>query len=173
MLRSKFGGQTFHQADQRSLAGSVIGVERLASLAGGRADHNDMSRGFRSGGGLHGADRIFDQGEDRIEVDRHSFSPLLVAHGIDSHIFGAPNSMIGHQDIEAAELGHTGPHELTGSRGSIETESYGTTVFFPQLASERFGLARGFLVVEENLRPGLDKHANRGGADAPRASRDQ
>jgi hypothetical protein len=119
------------QPGATQFTGSVIGVERLASLPGGRADHNDMSWGFRCCGSLHGPDRIFDQGEDRIQVDRHSFSPLLVAHPIDGDIFGAPNSMIGHQDVEAAELGLTGPHELTGSRASLETQSHGATVFFP------------------------------------------
>ena len=84
MRGGEFGGKTLDHADQGALAGGVIAVERLASLARGGADQHDMTgRGILAWLPLHLSDRMLHQAENAFQVDGQGAGPLVLRHAID------------------------------------------------------------------------------------------
>src|ERR1700693_1484225 len=127
-------------------------MKRLAALAAGGADEHDMS-----GGGtgarlrLHLSHRMLDQAEDGVKVDGKSIAPLLVAHLLDGDVFGRPDAVIGHENVEASKMLHDFGHQRAGRVWIIKLGGEGMTVF-AAFFGETFGLRLRLLIAERELR---------------------
>ena len=90
MMRGKLRGEAFHQTNYSSLWCPVMGVKRLAALAGGGRYHNDAAPSLAD----HLRDGVVDDGVNPLEIDRHHFVPLLLRHFL--RWAGARNSKCRH-----------------------------------------------------------------------------
>src|SRR5262249_91580 len=161
-------------ADKRALGGGVIAMELLAALARGRADENDVTRGLPVPGLLlHHGNRALDQGKNTIEIYRNRFLPLPVWQGIDGLIFRWPDSVVGDQNINPAELGDGCRDRFRSCFRSGEIAGERNTAFRAQFAAETCCLLTCFLVGENNSSTGFNKRTHGSGPDPTRSAGNQ
>ena len=70
---------------------------------------------------------MFDEGEDAIQVDGDSISPLLRRHFVDGDIFGGPDAVVGYEDVQTTEAGYRGCNQWFGSVCSSEITLHSNT----------------------------------------------
>ena len=122
---------------------------------------------------LHLRDRVLDQTKHGVEIDRECRPPLLIRHLLDGYVFDGPDSVIGHENIDPAEmLGRLGNQHASGIR-LIRLLADGMTIRLPTFLGQSLRLRPRLLITEYNLGASRRKKTNRSRADAARTTCDQ
>ncbi len=146
----------------------------LAALPAGRTDEHDVpGRCVRTRLSLHLCDGVLDQSEDTVEIDRQGGAPLLVGHALDGNVFRRPDSVVGHENVEASEMADRLGHQRPCGLRIVE-------IARDRVADRRAAILRECVcrgtstpITEHNLGTRGREHADRGGADAARTAGDQ
>ena len=175
-VRSEFGGEALGEGDERAFAGGVVGVEGLATLAGGGGNQNDVAAGTSvdGGAGEHVGGGGVDEAEDAVVVNRLGAAPLGGGHGGDGGLDGRPDAVVGDEDVEVAEGCDGGGDECLAvfrcGEILLHGKAEGGAAAF---GCERLGLGPCLAIAEGNARSGQAEEAHCGGADAARTSGDE
>ena len=116
---------------------------------------------------------LLDETKDSVEIDRHCRAPLFIRHALNRDIFDGPHAVIRNQNVESSKplngLGDKGPGSLriVKIRRNRETD-LGTT-----LLGQGVSLRARTSIAEGNFRVGCGEHADRGGPDAARTTRNE
>src|SRR5579885_2394322 len=103
MVPRQFRCEALCETDDRALGRGIIGVKHLSALAGSRTDKNNMTKRLYVYVLFHLRNRMYDEAENGIQIDRQRTPPLVYAHFVDQHIIDKPDPMIHNQNIKLAE----------------------------------------------------------------------
>src|SRR6266566_6382490 len=171
-LADEFGGEALGEADESALGGGVVGVEGLASLAGGGTDEDNVAAdSIHCRLGLHLGDCGADYAEDAVEVGAEGVSPLGGCHGGDGGVVGGPDAVVQDGAVQAAEGGYgSGDEGLAIFRGGEGLLDGAAELGASALLDEGLGLLGGGAVAEDHLCACLAEEADGGCADSAGAS---
>jgi len=144
-------------------------MEGFAALACSGTDENDVASALL----LHLGDGVLDEAEDAVKIYSDGAMPLLIGQAIDGRILGRPDAVIGDEDVESAPGGDCRRDQILRARRGRKIALNGAAILGSTFANQIFGLGLRRLVVENDSCSGGDEHANRGRADAARASGDK
>ena len=151
----------------------------LAALAGGGTDEDDVSgclpvEGGRLGLPIHLRHSRLHQSEDRVEIDGHGPTPLLIGHLGDGRLVGRPDAVIDHENVETAEGRDCGVYQGAAVGWSTEFLADGNAPLRPTaLGHESLSLHVCLLVAEGHPCPCRGEHSNRCCSNAARAACDE
>src|SRR5919109_3415092 len=138
-VSNQFGRKSFDHADEGALGSSIVTMKGLAPLSRSRTDEHNMARNIAPAFlFFHLCDGMFDESENRVEVDGNCIVPLLRGHLLDRHIFRRPYSVIGNQDVEASESSHHLRDKFVCRGGPREIALNCRTIPFATLARQLF-----------------------------------
>ena len=149
-------------------------MKRLAALAAGRADQNNVSyRIMRARLRLHLRDCVFNEPEDAIEIDRQCRTPLLVRHSLDGHIRDGPDSVIRDEYVDPSEMLDCLCDQGAGGLRTVQIAGDRVTGLGARFFGQCFSLIARAAIAESNLCTGGGEHAHSSGADSARSAGDE
>jgi hypothetical protein len=169
VVRGQLDADALHERAERTLRHGVVGVTRLATLAGRRADEHDAAVVRHDARGLAGAV------EDGVEVGGQRTAPLVRRHERDGHVRRRPDPGVADEDVQATELVEDAVEKpLRFPRfGEVAGVAPGGDPLALQLGDQATRLVVTFAVGNPDVRARLRQHERDGAAHAARAARDE
>ena len=169
MMRGKLRGEAFHQTNHSSFGRSVMGVKRLAALAGGGGYHDDAAAPLAD----HVRDGVVDDRINALQVDRHHFVPFPLRHFFDGQGRVIPDAGVRHQDVQSSKMPDRCCHQALGVHHLRDVRAHGNHLATaPARSCQILRLPLRAQVTEHHPRAGLGKKLYRSRADAARAAGD-